>query len=741
MSQEYINVGPEPNDGLGSPLRSAFIMCNDNFTELYARAQSEPPPNSIGSPGDEAGFYAYDSQYFYYCYNNYDGVNPIWNQISQSGNISVTSLVNGTSNVSIPRANGSVNFGVGGFANVLKVNTANIQVAGSAIATYFVGDGSQLTNLPATNYSNSNVASYLQAFNGVINASIITTSGYLNSFGSVIGNNIVSNANVTGVNINSNGIANLSNLTVSNQSILGNVGNVSILGGTSGQFLQTNGSGQLTWSDASNSTPSGPNSSIQFNNNGGLGGDGNLTWDGTSLFVQSISGLSTQDFTLSSGNISNLSGDVYGPALNIIGTTALGNAVGTTITINSGDGDLSPIPNSRTVGGDLYLQSGNGGGGSDGTYGGSVYIYAGQGNSTSSATPGFTAGGDIQIVAGDTTDYATLHSNAGGSGGTIYLTAGASGIGNTANRSDATSGGIDIQSGPAFGNAAVGGVFIVGGAAELAPGGNVYIDGGVGRIAGNGVVNIGTTRSTSSVVIGNAAGSLSINSGNIAISSNVTLSQLTVNALNANVVTTNTISSGSANISGNITTTNITASGDITANDFDASGTITSGQSIIALGDIGGNNINATGNITADGLSVTGSIASESLVVHQALLANSITSNSSITSISITASGNVVAGNLVANGNISGSSVTVTGNISGANIGATGNVNVGSMVHATGNISGNTIISNASLFLNPNSLSSSMTLPSGFNGMSVGRIAIQSGSNVSVPPGARWAVI
>jgi hypothetical protein len=36
MAQQLINIGSNPNDGLGDPLRTAFDKCNDNFTELYA---------------------------------------------------------------------------------------------------------------------------------------------------------------------------------------------------------------------------------------------------------------------------------------------------------------------------------------------------------------------------------------------------------------------------------------------------------------------------------------------------------------------------------------------------------------------------------------------------------------------------------------------------------------------------------------------------------------------------------
>lgn len=43
MSQTIINVGTNPDDGTGSPLRTAFTDCNSNFTELYSRTPGFSP--------------------------------------------------------------------------------------------------------------------------------------------------------------------------------------------------------------------------------------------------------------------------------------------------------------------------------------------------------------------------------------------------------------------------------------------------------------------------------------------------------------------------------------------------------------------------------------------------------------------------------------------------------------------------------------------------------------------------
>jgi hypothetical protein len=36
MTQQIINIGNAPNDGTGDPLRTAFTICNSNFSELYS---------------------------------------------------------------------------------------------------------------------------------------------------------------------------------------------------------------------------------------------------------------------------------------------------------------------------------------------------------------------------------------------------------------------------------------------------------------------------------------------------------------------------------------------------------------------------------------------------------------------------------------------------------------------------------------------------------------------------------
>jgi hypothetical protein len=49
MAKQTINIGTSPNDGTGTPLRTAFDYCNLNFTELYTAVG--PSGNNIVCPG------------------------------------------------------------------------------------------------------------------------------------------------------------------------------------------------------------------------------------------------------------------------------------------------------------------------------------------------------------------------------------------------------------------------------------------------------------------------------------------------------------------------------------------------------------------------------------------------------------------------------------------------------------------------------------------------------------------
>ena len=84
MSQQLINIGSFPNDGNGDSIRDSFAKTNDNFTELYSKIRSTTPPTTVGSAGDVTGTFAYDEDYLYICFGNYDGSTDIWKRVALS---------------------------------------------------------------------------------------------------------------------------------------------------------------------------------------------------------------------------------------------------------------------------------------------------------------------------------------------------------------------------------------------------------------------------------------------------------------------------------------------------------------------------------------------------------------------------------------------------------------------------------------------------------------------------------
>lgn len=81
----------------------------------------------------------------------------------------------------------------------------------------------------------------------------------------------------------SNSLLTTAGLQVTNSANLGNVANIIILGGDNGYFLQTDGTGNLTWAAAGgnggNGVPGGANTQVQFNDSGAFGGDVGFTYN------------------------------------------------------------------------------------------------------------------------------------------------------------------------------------------------------------------------------------------------------------------------------------------------------------------------------------------------------------------------------------------------------------------------------------------------------------------------------
>ena len=126
--------------------------------------------------------------------------------------------------------------------------------------------------------------------------------------GNFYGRANTANTVLIGAQPNITSVGTLTGLTVSGTSTLGDVGNVKITGGSSTTYLQTDGTGNLTWSSLVNTPPGGSANSIQYKDGATYQGSGNLLFNDPQLYV---------DGTLNvtgNANVGNIG------ATNIVGT-------------------------------------------------------------------------------------------------------------------------------------------------------------------------------------------------------------------------------------------------------------------------------------------------------------------------------------------------------------------------------------------------------------------------------------
>ena len=330
MTQQTIVTIPQ-NSGDGTPLATAFNYCNNNFNELYARFQVDPPASLIGTTGDAPGMYAVDSTYFYYCFAAYDGSSTIWGQVTQVGNISVSSISSGTSNVKISDVNGNATTNIGGTSNVVVVASTGQYVAGLVSATgnvrgnYILGNGSQLTGLPAT-YTNANVVSLLSAFG----------SNTISTTGNVTSGLVSATGNITGGNLTTSGQVSATGNIVTDQYFVGN-----FFGNITGNFVIP-----------------GSNTQVVFNTSGNADASAGFTFDTAGPNLLTVLGTISSQGNVQAGNLRtagqvSATGNIIGGNLsgtNIAGTlttaaqpniTSVGTLSSVTVTANVAGGNLT----------------------------------------------------------------------------------------------------------------------------------------------------------------------------------------------------------------------------------------------------------------------------------------------------------------------------------------------------------------------------------------------------------------
>ena len=162
MSQQIINIGSQADNGNGDPLRTAFIKTNDNFTEIYAAGL-------VGSNVTIA--------------NNTISISALnGNIVLKPNGIGVVQ----TNSHIVPRVDNVYDVGTPTQRfNTLYLGSGGFDSVGNISASYFIGNGSQLTGVlstPGPFIVNGNSRVEIQSPNGnvVVNigntANVVTVS-------------------------------------------------------------------------------------------------------------------------------------------------------------------------------------------------------------------------------------------------------------------------------------------------------------------------------------------------------------------------------------------------------------------------------------------------------------------------------------------------------------------------------------------------------------------------------------
>ena len=580
------------------------------------------------------------------------------NNITASGNVTVGGYIiangsittnanfvgdligNVTGNITLSGGNTEViynNSGVTGSSPNFTFNSATtvLDVNGNVQANYFIGDGSQLTGLPA-GYSNANVVTLLAAFG----SNTISTTGNITG-GYILGNG----SQLTGIPAQY-GNANVSAFL---PTYTGNLGANTIVatGNITGLNLKTSGAGgNITGAEYVSATY--------------FVGDGSLLTNVASSFGNANVGayLTTYTGNISAGNIT-VSEDVV-----VTGDVTAGVFYGTFAGNISGN---ITVPGSNTW--VLYNDAGNAGADSDFTFNSdtNTMTVTGTANLTAINATTITATGNIS------------GGNISGSGAGLSNLAGANVTGTVANAAYATAAGTATTATTATSaitantvtDAAQANITSVGTLTSLAVSGN--ISGGnistAGVIAGSGA---GLTSIPGANVTGTVANAAYATSAGSAATA--TTAGTVTNAAQANITSVGTLTSlavsGNATVTGNVVASVVQASGSGGLALKNAAGTTQA-----SLGAGGGDNfaINVSTNLNGTNAQIdisptgtghvhikpTGTGAVEIAPTNPGTVNNMVIGNATPLAANFTTVG--TTGNITAVGNISGAYILGNG--------------------------------------------------------------------------------
>ncbi len=610
------------------------------------------------------------------------------------------------------------------------VTAGLISATGNITGNYILGNGSQLTGLPAT-YANANVAAYLASGTDTSNiittanvtAGNVTTTGLITATGNIVGGNLLSTgiisssgnltvgfgsggANITGANIISANIVSVSANVISS----GNVSGTYIFG--NGYYLTgiANGGGGGITSLAGNLDGNllgngyGADSFLFVNTTGNISSSGNIISTGNILTVSNIVTGTGTGGNITGANV--ISANIFSAAGNITGNYILGN--GSQLT-----GLPATYANANVA---SYLASG--------TDTSNIITTANVTAGNVTTTGLVTATGNI---TGGNLRTAGLISAAGNVTGNYFIGNGSllTGITATASLSGNLVGNLQ---GNGFGANAFSFLSSTGNVT----GGNIVTGGlitAAGNITGNYILGNGSqlTGLPAPYANANVANYLAsgTDSSNIITTANVTGGNLTTSGLISvagNAIIGNVVTGGIITATGNITGGNVISSGFISATGTIIGGNLSTGGTATVSGNITTGNVNTNGLITATGNIITtanvdaGNVVTSGIIsaTSNIISAANVVGGNLTTGGLITATGNIVGGNVITAGVVSSSSdvvganiltsgvVSATGNATFGNISTSGsggditgaNVIAGTTLSATANVIGGNIITN-----------------------------------------------
>jgi hypothetical protein len=701
MTQQLINIGNTANDGTGTPLRSSFEICNENFTELY----------NIGG---------------------------------------ATGIQNGNSNISIVQ-DSTINLSSTGVANVLIVSGTGATLQGQFTGTLvsatgnvvagglFIGNGSALTGVISSPAASLLTGTTLSS--NVITSSLTTvgTLGSLIVTANVNGGNIISSAaisasgNVIAQNLNSVGIVsatgNVAGGNINTAGIVNVAGNVDSTGNISGTYFVGNGS-LLTGIQATTAAAAITGTTLSANVTASfLQSVGNLN----SLVVSNALGGSGN---VSSNNISAAStisavGNITGGNLISLGLvtgvifTATGDITGQNITANLTNGNVAAnniIAISR-VEGTIISASGNIIGANVSTpglltvtgniTGGNLSGTSIVGTLTTPSQTNITAIGVLSalsatgnITGGNINTVAQVSASGNINGGNINTGGLISSTGNVIGGNINTAGLITATGNVTGGNIATGGILSVGGDAIVT--GNLTVSGdtqytnvttlaiedpiiSIGRGANNAPLTTNDSKDRGTQLYyyntaeRNAFMGYDENVGKMLLATNVSVSSDVVTVIQyGNTLVGDLEASANVSATGNVVGGNITSPGGANVNTLLVRSS--SGSAASVVGNIVGGNIttggvlSATGNITGGNVNAGANVFATTHTGTTVSVTGNVTGGNITTAGVVTSTGNIIGGNIV-----TGGAVSATGAVSG------GSIATGGAASATGNVTGGNV--------------------------------------------------